>query len=237
MKRLYWAALFIFNLSLTFGQSETDELWYLNQLRVDAGFSLLAVDPVLERTAALFAAELKDRGVLTHRGKRYKTALQRYQAQGGTTVRIGEILGSGSEWEQVVEAWLESPQHYEVLFDERWTHQGLGTADLGNLRIWVVLFNRQELTALQFQTKEGGLFLSGRLEKPKGIQPLIIAGLSVRQADLWNTETRSFQFFIPRSQWSLYHRLGYRDQAGVIRISDAFYPVEVITSFLEKVPQ
>jgi hypothetical protein len=216
-----------------------EALGWLNGLRETHGLAPLGYDPLLARVAAAYAAELAQRGELSHRDERGRDALERYRAQGGVALRVGEILGSGASLEAVAAAWEASVPHRELALRRDWTHAGAGVVMVGGQQLWVLLFAAHLVQRLHIRaTPDGGLFLvTGRF--PEGIPgpPVLLSGLEEVAPELWSEQTRCFRFQLPASRGDLYHRLGYVDAAGSFHIGAAFYPGLAATSSKETAPQ
>ena len=100
-------------------------------------------DALLSRTASLWAARLAEAGLLSHRGDDGSTGLDRYRAQGGTEVRVGEILGAGPDLVHVEKGWMASAEHRELALSPGWTHAGWGSAVSGASLVTVMMFTEK----------------------------------------------------------------------------------------------
>ena len=198
----------------------------LNDLRLRRGLSELGSDPLLEQTARAYAADLRRRGVLSHVDESGRRALQRVQARGGTTVLVGEVLGSGADPAAVAAAWEASAAHREVLLNPRWTHCGAGSANTGETIVWVVLFTSHRIYPLEILRCPGGYLVRGRLRSEQAGQPVLISGIEPIAPLEWDPETGVFSYFISREREGIYHRLGYRSGENVVVVTNTFYPVE-----------
>jgi hypothetical protein len=202
----------------------------LSDLRVRRGFSRLGRDPLLERTAAAYAADLRRRGVLSHVDESGRRALQRYKALGGTTVLVGELLGSGADPAAVAAAWEASAGHREVLLNPLWTHCGVGSAVTGGTTIWVVLFTSHRIYPLEITRRSGGYLVRGRLASDRAEEPVLISGIERIDPLRWDPATGEFSFFLPRERGEIYHRLGYRSRDETLVVTDTFFPVKAAGS-------
>lgn len=214
--------------------SEPDLTEPLNGLRVQRGLSILKEDKVLNLVAAEYAQELLARQELSHQGRGGERALSRYRSYGGTSVIIGEIIGSGVDLYEVIKAWQQSPAHLEAIIRADWTHLGWGTARHGMNRIWVALFTVKSVEKLKIEKKNGVFMLSGFLIPEEAEQPLLFSGINLLCPSKWTPETGYFSFSIPLQSGVDYHRLGYRPGNSRIKITDVFYPERLLTFFPER---
>ena len=202
----------------------------LNDLRVRRGLSELGIDPLLEQTARAYAADLRRRGELSHVDELGRRVLQRFQARGGTTVLVGEVLGSGADPAWVAAAWEESAGHREVLLNPLWTHCGVGSANTCGTTVWVVLFTSHRIYPLEVIRCSGGYLVRGRLATDQAEAPVLISGIEPIEPREWDSATGEFSFFISRERGGIYHRLGYRTGEGTLVVTNTFYPVEAARS-------
>jgi len=217
-------------------------LAWVAAVRGEAGCAVLATDPVLDLAAAEYAAELAGRGVLSHRGRDGRNALDRVQAAGGTSTLVGEILGSGTGPGEVCSAWSASAGHRSVVESPLWTHVGAGCAPRGGRQVWVVLFAVRRVAGLAIEAipneaAGNGYRVSGRLEAGEGVSPVLLSGLGLLEPEVWLPGSGRFVYLIPRGNETLYHRLGFEDAQGALTITDAFYPQAVATSSPETEPR
>jgi len=202
---------------------------WLNQTRARQGLSALRVDPVLERAAAEYAADLAERGVLSHADALGRRALQRVRDHGGTAVLIGEILGSGPDVRSIISAWQQSISHSEVAANPLWTHYGAASAPHGRNMVWVVLFASHRIYPLEIRGSADGYLVRGVLTAAEAEQPVLYSGIELMPLSDWDPSNREFSYLIPPDRRSLYHRLGYRSQTGDLVITNTFFPQGVAT--------
>lgn len=214
--------------------SEPDLTEPLNNIRAQRGLVILKGDKVLSLVASEYARELLERKILSHQGRGGERALDRYRNYGGTSVIIGEIIGSGVDSNVVIRAWQQSPAHLGAIIKADWTHLGWGTARDGINRIWVVLFTVKRVEKLKVEKKNGVFMLSGFLIPEEAEQPLLFSGINLLSPSNWEPETGYFSFSIPLQSGMDYHRLGYSSMDSQIRITDVFYPERLLTSFPER---
>jgi hypothetical protein len=211
-------------------EAASEVLDWVNDLRARQDRGELAWEPLLERTAASYAAELRRRGVLSHVDEEGRRALQRFRASGGTTVLVGEILGSGADLAHVAAAWEESSRHREVVTNPLWTHCGAARLKNGASEIWVVLFTSHRIDPLEILRTPDGYTLRGRIALMEAGEPVLLSGIVPISPCHWDPDTREFSFLIPRDRESIYHRLGYRSAEGSLVVTNAFYPVSAVVS-------
>jgi hypothetical protein len=200
----------------------------LNDLRLQRGFSELAGDPLLELTAREYAADLRRRAELSHVDEAGRRVLQRFQARGGTTVLVGEILGSGPDPASVAAAWEASSGHREVLLNPLWTHCGAGSASAGQTTVWVVLFASHRVYPLEILRCSEGYQIRGRLASAQALEPVLISGIESVDPLQWDRASGAFSFFIPEDRGKIYHRLGYRRTGGGLIVTNTFYPFRAV---------
>ncbi|MBN2551396.1 MAG: hypothetical protein JXB06_01445 [Spirochaetales bacterium] len=196
-----------------------------NPLRSREGLTELKEDPLLERTAAAYAADLARRGVLSHVDEQGRRALERFRDFGGTTVLVGEILGSGPDLAAVFEAWEASGRHRDVLFNPLWTHCGAaGVPGGAGGGIWVVLFTSHRIDALQIICSDSGYLIRGRVNPRHAVEPVLLSGVEKVDTLLWDSRSGDFSFRVSGDRGRLYHRLGYRLPSGTVLITNTFFP-------------
>jgi len=203
---------------------------WVNRLRLQRGLSQLATDPLLERTAASYAVDLAGRGVLSHVDEQGRRALQRFRAHGGTTVLVGEILGSAATLGPVAAAWEASAEHLEVVLNPLWTHCGAATAQrAGSNAVWVVLFTPHRIDPLEISRCPEGYLVRGRLAEPLAVEPILLSGIEMVEPLHWDSRGREFTYLISPDRGQIYHRLGYRSRNGDVVVANTFYPLEAVT--------
>jgi hypothetical protein len=241
MKRAAWKivilSILLFALSLTF---VTQAVWaelsgttyvlvWVNQLRAGQNLSQLKVDPLLEQTAEAYAADLAERRILSHVDELGRRALERFRVQGGTTVLIGEILGSGPRLPEVAAAWAESPSHREVMLNPLWTHCGAAAVRAGETAVWVVLFTNNRVDPLQILLSTEGYLIRGRLNPDRAAEPVLFSGILPIDPLDWDPDSGEFSYLIPRDREGIFHRLGYRSRGGEFTVTNTFFPEQAVT--------
>ncbi len=198
-----------------------DPFSWSNSLRAALGLRFLQKDDALMRTARSYAAELAALGRISHWGEDGSDALTRYLRNGGTSARVGEIIGAGESLSDVEKAWRASPAHSSVLLRPYWTHSGWGCAAAGGKTVWVALFVQKRVEGLKIQSGLAeGFRIQGRLLPTDAEKPVLLSGIERAYPDYWNPASGSFVFTLPRSLWSGYVRLGYIPRSGGLLITD-----------------
>ncbi|MCD6122141.1 MAG: CAP domain-containing protein [Spirochaetales bacterium] len=191
-------------------------LTWINTERSSIKLSVLLTDKKLKRTARLYSEELAERGILSHTDSRGGSGLIRYRENGGTSLRVGEIIGAGKSIVTIESAWLKSGTHREVILDPNWTHCGIGITRKGNSYVVVVMFTTiliKDLTVWysgeknkRFIKISGYFFLkyAGKIKKP-----LLISGVKRINADIWDPLSGKFLFLLSRKYESPFLLIGY----------------------------
>ena len=193
------------------------------------GLPELQREGALEAAASRFAAELLERGALDHRGRSGDRVVDRARRAGVTDVHLGEILGAGDDAATVVEAWLASPSHREVLLGRSWTHLGVGSARSGTTGVWVAVFAERAVAELTVDRGPRGTLLAGRLVPDDAERPLLIVNLQSYEPERWDPRTGAFAFpFDPEWIRSSYVRLGYVRRTGGSRITNVLHARAVV---------
>lgn len=207
---------------------------WVNDLRAERGLAELEIDPLLEQTAAAYAADLGRRGVLSHVDESGRRALQRFQDRGGTTVLVGEVLGSGASPASVTAAWEQSAGHRDVLLNPLWTHCGAASASTGKTTVWVLLFTSHRIYPLQILRCPDGFLIRGRLVSDRAEEPVLISGIETIDPLFWDSASRGFSFFLSPQREQIYHRLGYRSTEDTLVVTNTFYLHKAATSGRER---
>jgi len=212
------------------GANAAAVLVWVNHLRAQRGLPELDRDPLLERTAAAYAVDLKRRGVLSHVDERGRRALERFHAAGGTTVLVGEILGGGAALPSVTAAWEASAGHREVVLNPLWTHCGAAVFRSGAAAVWVVLFTCHRIYPMEILHRTDGYLIRGRFTSARVEEPILLSGIETIDPLHWDSASGEFSFSVPLDREEIYHRLGYRSPGGGLVVTNTFYPLEAATS-------
>jgi hypothetical protein len=219
VKRLPLLALFCLPVLL---HAQADPLDWVNGARRNVGAPAVAADALLSRTAQLWAERLAAAGVLTHHGDDGSTGLDRYRAQGGTEVRVGEIIGAGPGMREIEKGWMASPEHRELALLSAWTHAGWGSAVSGNARVTVMMFTEKRVQPFLIARNREGITLSGTFTEKAAAGAVLYNGLAAVDASAWDPVSRSFLFAVGDAGVAGYLRLGYVTAAGLFVLTNAF---------------
>jgi len=101
----------------------------VNAERAKARARPLLLEPRLDAAAQSHARDMLLRGYFAHASPEGKTVRQRAQAAGYRWHAVGENIAEGQlTVDQVVKAWMESPEHRRNILDRDFIHMGLGLA-------------------------------------------------------------------------------------------------------------
>ena len=195
-------------------------------LRTASGLAGLRADPVLARTAEAHARYLAGIGRISHRDARGGDALDRYRAEGGSAVRIGEIVGAAGSVAGVRAAWEKSPSHKAVVLSPEWTHFGWAVVPSGAARGCVMLFAREPVEDLLVRPSGGDLEIRGIISAGLSggdapARPFLFSGLAPMEPREWRPQTGEFSFLVPAGDVAGYLRLGYVTARGAYVLTDA----------------
>ncbi|MCX2968141.1 MULTISPECIES: CAP domain-containing protein [Streptomyces] len=110
----------------------------VNAHRAEAGCGALRPDGALDAAADAHSAHLAERRVLSHRGAGGSRVFQRARAAGYEAGRLGETLADGhGDAAAVVDAWLGSPEHRDIILDCGYRDVGVGVTR-GETSTWWV---------------------------------------------------------------------------------------------------
>ena len=102
---------------------------YINELRQDLGLYPFIMDDILTRTATIKGAYLLENEVFAHYpdDRTLTDWFELYITQSATrSASIGENLASGFiSPETIVDAWMDSPTHYELMISNKYSEVGV----------------------------------------------------------------------------------------------------------------
>jgi hypothetical protein len=224
--RLHRAAWFPAFLLIAVGASMAEDpspLAWASRMRGSVGLAPLLSQPLLAETARRHAEDLAARGEISHVGTGGTTVLERWRSAGGTSLRVGEIIGAGEALSGVENAWMESPSHRAVLLDPLWTHVGWGSAGRGTMEVHVVLFSRILVRDLVTGWRDGVFSVQGAFTPPEAASPILFCGIREMDPVSWDPGRRTFEFRIARADFVPYMRLGYRTSSGTLVLTDSLW--------------
>lgn len=202
--------------SLCFSYSESSILKWINSERLNYKLPELSVDEKLKITAMLYSKELANREELSHKDSNGGNGLTRYMDNGGTSLRVGEIIGAGGSITKIEKAWLKSNTHRDVILDPNWTHCGFGITRKGKVFVVVVMFTTIYTKSLLICIsgdennriiKVSGFFFPKYRRKIK--KPLLISGVKKINAVSWDPLSCKFLFFLREKYKIPFLRLAY----------------------------
>jgi hypothetical protein len=202
--------------------AQQDPVAWLNAQRQAAGAPAVLADALLAETAGRWAERLAATGVLSHRGDDGSTGLDRYRALGGSEVRVGEILGAGTEPGLIEKAWMKSLEHRTLALFPVWTHAGWGSARAGSSLVMVMMFTQKLVEGLSIRQEAAGLIVTGRYAPRSAIGGVLFNGLSEMPPAQWDAGSRTFRFEVPAAVLEGYLRLGYRAADGAFTLTNTF---------------
>jgi uncharacterized protein YkwD len=101
----------------------------VNAERAKAHVRPLRPDPRLDSAAQQHAQDMLARGYFAHASPEGRTIRQRAEAAGYRWHAVGENIAEGQlSVDQVVQAWMTSPEHRRNILDRDFLHMGLGLA-------------------------------------------------------------------------------------------------------------
>ncbi len=120
-----------------------DMLRAVNALRADAGVAALLPCPSLRRAAQGYASVMASTGTFGHMGPDGTAPWDRMRAQGFRWQAAGENIAAGQRSvDEVMSAWIASPDHHATLLDPRMHQVGFGFATGGGRTYWVQDFGQ-----------------------------------------------------------------------------------------------
>ncbi len=156
---LFNPLLIVFAEDQTASASVPDILPSISSLRSKEAQSRLEEDPLLRRTAQKYAELMVKEDHFSHVGPDGQRGVDRVKEEGGTWIRIGEIIGIGPDKSSIFKAWMRSTPHRDMILDNRWTHGGAGLARRGEEILCVVLFAETEGLQILIEEDEDSLVI------------------------------------------------------------------------------
>lgn len=194
---------------------------WIDSTRAAAGLVGLVPDPAAMRAAESYAAVLAGLDRISHRGPDGSDALTRYFRAGGTSARVGEIIGAGPGLPDIQAAWLSSAGHRAAILKKYWTHVGWGSARTGNAEVWVVVFVQVRVLGLIVgEDADGTHVVRGRFTAQDAVSAALLCGISRLATESWDPGERCFAFRVGSGVDFAYVRLGYLTAEGALVITD-----------------
>lgn len=112
----------------------------ISRYRMSIGLGPLSGDPALHRAAQWKANDMAARGYTSHDDTTGRDFPRRLAECGVVSLTIAEVIASGQETPtEVVDDWIASPLHDEILRSALYSEAGVGTAQSENgTNYWVV---------------------------------------------------------------------------------------------------
>lgn len=107
----------------------------INSERANAGLAPLALDIRLQAAARWFSTDLAINGIMfpsdPHKDSNGNSTEQRFTLQGYPYLEVGETIalgfgGPNATPEEVVQGWMGSPIHHDILLGDTYVHIGVG---------------------------------------------------------------------------------------------------------------
>lgn len=119
-------------------RAELEACTLVNALRAERGLSPLEIDASVSAGARVKSRDMKASGYFSHTSPGYGTPFQMMKTLGVSYRSAGENIAQGYRNAQtVVEAWMRSQSHRELLLSSRYTAMGIGHAD-GYWTLWLI---------------------------------------------------------------------------------------------------
>lgn len=119
-------------------RAELEACTLVNALRAERGLSSLVIDASVSAGARVKSRDMKASGYFSHTSPGYGTPFQMMKTLGISYRSAGENIAKGySTAQAVVDAWMRSQSHRELLLSSRYTAMGIGHAD-GYWTLWLI---------------------------------------------------------------------------------------------------
>ena len=114
----------------------------VNERRARIGLNELTLNPVLTQMAEKYAADMIERGFFAHQNPDEQGPGERAYKEGYVFLSVGENLAAGQETaEQVVDEWMASPEHRDMILGTQWREVGIGVRIGGAFNVyWIIEF-------------------------------------------------------------------------------------------------
>ena len=114
-----------------------DVLYLTNRIRAERGLSLLAWDDSLAETGREHCMDMAARGYFAHTAPDGTTPFDRMVRRGIYFTYAGENIAAGQiDPEAVVDAWVNSPEHFENIVNPFFTRMGAAFTRGGDIGIY-----------------------------------------------------------------------------------------------------
>ncbi len=206
----------------------------VNEVRQQKGLEPLVMDSVINKAAAIRAAEMER--LFAHDRPDGSDCLTVFREVGMTYRTAGENLVAGMELtpERAVDDWVDSPDHLDNILHAPFTHTGIAHFTLSNGKVyWVQLFAAPtsgrgeeiqpgdlagEKSAIS-QPQAGGMPAEGSCGEA-GAFPCTLAGLAA-EPKLLGLNAASCDELVYDRQYHMFQRFTVRDKAVIQAVADA----------------
>jgi len=188
----------------------------VNTFRSARGLRRLESFNLLETAAEAYALEIAETGLFSHTDVSGKRAAERFKAFGGTSLKVGEVIGVGSSEEAVFQAWVRSDSHREVILAPRWSHIGVGEAEFKGRKMMVALFIDRPFSDMQATVTDDGCLITADMSHPETVEPVLLSGGKYYDPLNISEDRKYFEFFIPFKAPVYFLYLGYRSKGDIV---------------------
>lgn len=169
---LIWAGISNLAAEEPGGEQSSGILGQINQIRKKNGVHELKAESAAMAAAYAHALELSERQTLSHWGRDGSRVTERYRILGGTGLKAGENLGAGDSAGSIIDAWMQSPGHKDNLLHSEWFGAGVGSVQIGNGRIIVVVvFSNSRWEQRELSIENNSVNLEGIFRLAPGVFP------------------------------------------------------------------
>jgi uncharacterized protein YkwD len=114
----------------------------VNERRAGIGLNDLTLNPVLTQMAEKYATDMIEHGYFAHEDRNGQGPGERAYKEGYVFLSVGENLAAGQETaEQVVNEWMASPEHRDMILGTQWQEVGIGVRLGGEFNVyWAIEF-------------------------------------------------------------------------------------------------
>ncbi len=120
-------------------------LEYVNQYRKEVGKKPLILSEQLSIAATIRALEMAESKIIDHIRPDGRECFSIFDDMGIRATSMGENVAYGyQKVSSVLEAWKNSPTHYDNIINAKYTYIGIGVIHYNDIYYWVQLFANKE---------------------------------------------------------------------------------------------